>query len=66
MLTIAEEFVLLALDGRTGDFRKIQTEYLHAGVLGAALMQLALADEFGLHVFDCTNTGSAIAGAYVA
>lgn len=25
-----------------------------------------LADEFGLHVFDCTNTGSAIAGAYVA
>ena len=43
MLTIAEEFVLLALDGRTGDFRKIQTEYLHAGLLGAAVMELALA-----------------------
>ena len=25
-----------------------------------------LADEFGLHVFDCTNVGSSIAGTYVA
>ena len=43
MLTTAEEFLLLALDGKTGDFRKIQTEYLHAGLIGAAVMELALA-----------------------
>lgn len=43
MLTAVEEFVLLALDGRTGDFRRINTEYLHAGVIGAAVMELALA-----------------------
>ena len=42
MLTTVEEFVLLALDGRTGDFRRINTEYLHAGVIGAAVMELAL------------------------
>lgn len=27
---------------------------------------LSLAEEFGLHVFDCTNTGSAIAARYLA
>ncbi len=32
------------------------------GVKGFA----ALAEEFGLHVFDCTNLGSAVAGAYMA
>lgn len=32
-------------------------------VRGVAGFQI-LAEEFGLHVFDCTNTGSAVAGAY--
>lgn len=45
MLTTVEEFVLLALDGRTGDFRGINTEYLHAGLIGAAVMELALREK---------------------
>ena len=62
MPTTAEEFLLLALDGRTGDFRKIQTEYLHAGLIGAAVMELALAgkidsDVDGAWVVDPTPTG---------
>lgn len=62
MLTTAEEFLLLALDGRTGDFRKIQTEYLHAGLIGAAVMELALAgkidsDVDGAWVVDPAATG---------
>lgn len=64
MLTTAEEFLLLALDGRTGDFRKIQTEYLHAGLIGAAVMELALggkidSDVDGAWVVDATPTGDA-------
>jgi hypothetical protein len=42
MLTTVEDFVLLALDARTGDFRGINAEYLHAGLIGAAVMELAL------------------------
>jgi hypothetical protein len=42
MLTIGEDFILLALDPRTGDFRRLQTEYLHAGLIGACVMELAL------------------------
>lgn len=44
MLTTVEEFALLALDRRTGDFRGINSEYLHAGLIGAAVMELALAE----------------------
>ena len=36
MLTIAEDFILMALDPKTGDFRRLQTEYLHAGLIGAS------------------------------
>jgi Golgi phosphoprotein 3 len=42
MLTIAEDFILMALDPKTGDFRRLQTEYLHAGLIGASVMELAL------------------------
>ena len=64
MLTLAEEFTLLALDRRSGDFRKIQTEYLHAGVLGAAVMELALegridSDVDRAFVVDASPTGNA-------
>ena len=44
MLTIAEDFLLLALDPKTGDFRRINTQYLHVGLIGAAVMELALWD----------------------
>jgi len=64
MLTTVEQFVLLALDPRTGDFRTIQSEYLHAGLVGAAVMELALADKIdsdvdAAWVVDPSPTGNA-------
>jgi hypothetical protein len=64
MLTIAEEFMLMALDSRTGDFRGIQTEYLHAGLVGASVMELALrgridSDVDRAWVVDAEPTGDA-------
>jgi golgi phosphoprotein 3 len=64
MLTTVEEFLLLALDGRTGDFRRISTEYLHAGLIGAAVMELALMDRIDSDVdrawvIDPSPTGDA-------
>lgn len=64
MLTTAEEFLLLALDGKTGDFRKINTAYLHAGLTGAAVMELALVERIDSDVdrawvLDPAPTGDA-------
>jgi hypothetical protein len=64
MLTIAEEFILLALDPKTGDFRRLQTEYLHAGLIGASVMELALwdrtdSDADNVWVLDAKPTGYA-------
>ena len=62
MLTIAEDFILLALDPKTGDFRRLQTEYLHAGLIGASVMELALwertdSDIENVWVLDAKPTG---------
>jgi golgi phosphoprotein 3 len=62
MLTIGEDFILLALDPRTGDFRRLQTEYLHAGLIGACVMELALrertdSDTDHVWVLDTKPTG---------
>jgi hypothetical protein len=62
MLTIAEDFILLVLDPRTGDFRRLGTEYLHAGLVGASVMELALrertdSDDENLWVLDAKPTG---------
>lgn len=62
MLTIAEDFILLVLDPRKGDFRRLKTEYLHAGLVGASVMELALrdrtdSDDENLWVLDAKPTG---------
>lgn len=44
MLTVPEQFLLLTLNSETGDFVKIPGEYSRAGFVGAALMELALAE----------------------
>jgi hypothetical protein len=64
MLTIAEDFILLALDEKTGDFRRLQTEYLHAGLIGASVMELALwgrtdSDMESVWLLDAKPTGYA-------
>jgi hypothetical protein len=63
MLTIAEEFLVLALDAKTGDFRRINMQYLHVGLIGAAVMELALWDRIdsdvdSAWVIDPKPTGS--------
>jgi golgi phosphoprotein 3 len=62
MLTIAEDFILLVLDPRTGDFRRLKTDDLHAGLVGASVMELALrertdSDDETLWVLDAKPTG---------
>jgi hypothetical protein len=42
MLTVPEEFLLLTLKDKDGDFVDIPLEYQRAGFLGAAIMELAL------------------------
>lgn len=64
MLSTVEEFLLLALDGKTGDFRRIHSEYFSAGLVGGAVMELALAgridsDVDRAWVVDASPTGEA-------
>lgn len=64
MLSTVEEFLLLALDGKTGDFRRIHSEYFSAGLVGGAVMELALAGRIDSDldrawVVNATPTGEA-------
>lgn len=64
MLSTAEEFLLLALDRKSGDFRRIHSEYFNAGLVGGAVMELALAgridsDVDRAWVVDASPTGEA-------
>lgn len=62
MLTIAEDFILLVLDPETGSFQRLRAEHLHAGLIGASVMELALrertdGDDENIWVLDAKPTG---------
>ena len=64
MLTVPEEFLLLTLKDEDGGFVDIPLEYLRAGFLGAAIMELGLqgrldSDLNRVWVVDRTPTGDA-------
>lgn len=64
MLTVPEEFLLLTLKDEDGGFVDIPLEYLRAGFLGAAIMELGLQERLDsdlnrVWVVDGTPTGDA-------
>ena len=65
MLTIPEEFLLLTLKDQDGGFIHINQEYLHAGFVGAAIMELSLqgkldSDLKRIWAVDKSPTGDAL------
>lgn len=62
MLTFAEEFILLSLDEKSGDFRTTHFMSLEYGIVGAILMELQIlnrldSDPDRLWVVDASPTG---------
>lgn len=65
MGSIPEQFLLMTLDARTGEFRRLHGEYLSAGLVGAAVMDLAISgridsDVDRAWVAESSPTGSVV------
>ena len=64
-LSLLEEFLLLTLEDEGGEFDQVPEIFVHCGIAGATLMELALqgridSDLHGLWVVDPTPTGDDI------